>query len=212
MKEHTMKHDLVFIDDDLHVLKAIKRVFIAAPYNLHLFSDPNMAITAVSQMQPAAVASDYRMPGIDGLTLLETIKERAPHTARLMLTGHADLETTLAAINRGLVYRYLQKPWNQEALKGHIEDAVAYHELNRSNANVAVDIERLCGARELAIAMCQEMAQPVQLILGNADLLKLSDCAHPHRLEFVDNIESNAKEIRAVLENLNKFHRCCVWS
>ncbi len=208
-KEHDMKYNLVFVDDNRQVLNALKRTFINTPYRLHLFDDPKQAIDAIPALKPAVVVADYRMPGMDGVSLLETIKDQAPDAVRFMLTGYADLKTSLAAINRGQIYRYLEKPWDEKELKAHIQDAIAFYELNRANSSADVAIERLGGARELSIAVCHELAQPLQVILGYADLLLETQCDDRERLTFISEIRSKATRMGATLRKLRNLYQYC---
>jgi response regulator RpfG family c-di-GMP phosphodiesterase len=60
------------------------------------------------------IISDMRMPGMDGATFLAEARKRHPDTVRLLLTGYADMESTIAAINAGQIARYISKPWNDQ--------------------------------------------------------------------------------------------------
>ena len=87
-------------------------------------------------LRPAVIISDYRMAGLDGVFVLKKAKALLPATQRIMLTGHADMETVEEAINEGEVDRFLSKPWDLEQLLVVVESAV---EKNR----LVVENERL---------------------------------------------------------------------
>jgi response regulator RpfG family c-di-GMP phosphodiesterase len=69
------------------------------------------------------IVSDQRMPGMSGTELLRRVKQLYPRTVRIALSGYADLATVTDAVNHGAIYRYLSKPWDDEALKGEIREA-----------------------------------------------------------------------------------------
>jgi CheY-like chemotaxis protein len=77
----------------------------------------------------AVVVSDMRMPGMDGATFLAQVKERTPDTVRILLTGAADLETAMAAVNQGSIFRFLTKPCPTATLLSSLQHAVQYHQL-----------------------------------------------------------------------------------
>jgi response regulator RpfG family c-di-GMP phosphodiesterase len=73
------------------------------------------------------------MPGITGVEFLETIKSESPMSVRMLLTGFADISAVMDAINKGEVYRYLTKPWDEPYLKRTIDDGVELHRLRVKN-------------------------------------------------------------------------------
>lgn len=130
------KPSLYFIDDEPNILSSVKRLFHGSPVALSCFPDGKSALEALSNAPPAAVVSDYRMPGMDGIELLERCREASPTTVRLLLTGFVDMEAAIGAINRGSVYRFLRKPWEAEELRGTVLAAIA--ESISSKATIAL--------------------------------------------------------------------------
>lgn len=96
----------------------------------------NSGAEAVARLEAgpefAVVVSDMRMPQMNGATLLKTVRARWPDTVRMLLTGYADLETAVAAVNEGNIFRFLTKPCPNHILNGAIEAAVAQHHLVKS--------------------------------------------------------------------------------
>jgi|GEM_PF-2335002 len=105
------------IDDEAGILSAMRRILRGTPLALRCFGSPAEALEALGSEKPAVVVSDYRMPGMTGIELLEKFKARSPNTTRILLTGFVDLESSLDAINRGSVYRIVRKPWEDEELR-----------------------------------------------------------------------------------------------
>src|SRR5262249_1706192 len=91
----------------------------------------------------AVVLADQKMPGRTGVELLEWVRERSPKTIRLMMTGFADFEETVRAINRGQVYRIILKPWRTDELLLILKNAARTYLLERSHAQLMGDLQRL---------------------------------------------------------------------
>lgn len=125
-----MKPKVLFVDDEPNLLASIKRQ-LGARFDVTVASDPRVALQLAGDACPpfAVVVSDLRMPGIDGVDLLQQMREISPDSARVMLTGQADLADSIAAVNRGELFRFLTKPCLPAQLVRCIEDGVRHHEL-----------------------------------------------------------------------------------
>ena len=112
------------VDDEANILSALNRTLRAAGYGVVMARDGAQALIHLAEMPIDIVISDMRMPGMDGVALLEQVQRRWPDVARLLLTGHADMDSAVAAINRGGIVRYLQKPWDERELLAALAEAV----------------------------------------------------------------------------------------
>ena len=110
------KPSLLILDDEKEVLNALNRV-LRKHFQLYLFSDANEAI-GFYQDNPniPLVLTDMRMPIMDGATFLGKIIEINSHCKRFLLTGHADINSTVIAVNEGKISHYFSKPWDNEEL------------------------------------------------------------------------------------------------
>lgn len=104
------------VDDEPNILAALRRLFRATGWRILTAGRAEEALALLATEPVDAVLSDMRMPGMDGVQFLERVSQGWPRTARLLLTGQADLGSTIAAINRGRLHRYITKPWNDEEL------------------------------------------------------------------------------------------------
>ena len=104
------------VDDEPNILAALRRLFRETGWRILTAGSAEEALALLSLEPVNAVLSDMRMPGMDGVQLLEKVRLGWPHVARLLLTGQADLGSTIAAINRGWLHRYITKPWNDDEL------------------------------------------------------------------------------------------------
>ena len=111
--DHAVPQPVVlFVDDEPNILSSLKRLFRPMGYKV-LTADGGAAGLAIlrNEARVDLVVSDMRMPEMDGARFLELVRESWPETIRLLLTGYSDVTSILAAINRGEIYRYITKPW-----------------------------------------------------------------------------------------------------
>ncbi|MES2927050.1 MAG: HD domain-containing phosphohydrolase [Pseudomonadota bacterium] len=116
MTTATPNWTLLAVDDEPNILAALRRLFRETGWRILTAGSAEEALALLSLEPVNAVLSDMRMPGMDGVQLLEKVRLGWPYVARLLLTGQADLGSTIAAINRGWLHRYITKPWNDDEL------------------------------------------------------------------------------------------------
>jgi DNA-binding NtrC family response regulator len=105
-----MNKKILLVDDDENILASYRRQL---GLRLELFTANNAenGWDILQKLGPIAVViSDYKMPGVDGIAFLERVKEIAPDTVRIMLTGYADIDMAINAVNQGNIFRFLTKP------------------------------------------------------------------------------------------------------
>jgi len=120
------KASLLLVDDEENILRSLQRILRKEPYDIQSASSGEEALALLETQRFDLVISDARMPGMDGPSLLSEIKKRWPWTIRILLTGYADINSTIKAINDGQIYRYISKPWDDEELKLVIRHALAF--------------------------------------------------------------------------------------
>lgn len=117
---------LMLVDDEENILRSLQRILRKEPYELETATSGEAALSMMEEQKFDLVISDARMPGMDGPTLLAKIKKKWPYCIRILLTGYADVTSTIKAINEGQIYRYISKPWDDEELKLIIRQALAF--------------------------------------------------------------------------------------
>lgn len=111
-----MKEKILCVDDDANILAGYKRQ-LRKQFDLETAGGGEEGLEVLAKEGPfAVVVSDMRMPGMDGIQFLTEMRERSPDTVRLMLTGNADLQTAIDAVNEGSIFRFLTKPCSPEML------------------------------------------------------------------------------------------------
>ena len=122
---------VLFVDDEAHILAAIRRALRREGYRLLVASSASEAFSVLATHEVQLIVSDQQMPGMTGTEFLARAKGLYPKTVRMVLSGYSDIAAVTDAINKGAVYRFLQKPWNDELLKSEIAGALRHwRELN----------------------------------------------------------------------------------
>ncbi len=130
---HKTTYKILFVDDEENVLKAMCRIFRRENYTL-LTANSGVEALELLQKEPVhVVISDHQMPGMTGADLLRKIKALYPQTIRIMLTGHADVNAIMGAVNEGAVYKFITKPWNDEDLRLTVSLALEQYDLIQEN-------------------------------------------------------------------------------
>lgn len=122
---------LMMVDDEENVLRALRRVLERskdlAPLEFECFTDPRAAMARLSEAPFDVVMSDYRMPSVDGVTLLSHALVEQPDCVRLILSAQADMGALVRAINDAQIHRFLPKPWDERALIDVLAEAFRLH-------------------------------------------------------------------------------------
>jgi response regulator RpfG family c-di-GMP phosphodiesterase len=163
---------LLFVDDEASILSAMKRVFRGQGYDITTATSGKEALAILEQSPVELVISDMRMPEMDGAQFLEQVFTRWPDTKRILLTGYADATATIAAINRGKIWRYVSKPWNDDELIVTVQQALAHRQLMQENARLTtLTRQQNEELRVLNAGLEEKVAQrTAALQMANADL------------------------------------------
>jgi len=124
-----MSHTILFVDDEVNILKAVKRLLRHEPWEVLTAPRPHEALKLLDTAEVQVVISDQRMPDMSGVDLLAAVRERHPDIVRMMLTGYTEINVAVEAINRGEIFRLITKPWNDEELKATLRQALDHWDL-----------------------------------------------------------------------------------
>ena len=124
---------ILFVDDEDNVLNALRRILRKENYAVFFSRSVDEAKEMLSKKQIDVVVSDHLMPSMNGLSFLKLVKQLYPDVIRVLLTGHADLQMAIEAINEGEVFRFLTKPWNELDLKVSLRQIIDFVQLRREN-------------------------------------------------------------------------------
>jgi response regulator RpfG family c-di-GMP phosphodiesterase len=122
-------HRVLFVDDEPHVLDSIQRT-LRGHFDVSTAVGAELGMAMIRASDPfAVVVSDLRMPGTDGIRFLTSVRRASPDSVRILLTGHADVEGAIKAVNDGQVFRFLRKPCSPMTLNRALEAAAQQYEL-----------------------------------------------------------------------------------
>ena len=119
------------VDDEPNILSSLRRLFRPRGYRVLVADSGAAGLAILEQESVDLVISDMRMPEMDGAQFLEHVRARWPDTIRLLLTGYSDINSILAAINRGEIYRYITKPWDDNDIQLLVRHALERRTLER---------------------------------------------------------------------------------
>jgi DNA-binding NtrC family response regulator len=130
---------VVLVDDEEMVTAALKGFLeLETPYRVLAFSSPLEVLESIQKERVDVVVADFMMPEMDGVELLRRVRELRPHVTRILLTGYADIDNAIRAINEAGLYHYLQKPWDNEHLKLIIRNGMERSDLvNELDARIS---------------------------------------------------------------------------
>ena len=116
---------IAIVDDEEMVLTSLRSfLLLETDYEVETFSSPQNALSALRDKPVDLVISDYLMPGMNGIEFLLQVKRLHPFATRILLTGYADKENAIKAINEVGLYQYVEKPWNNDDLKITIQNGL----------------------------------------------------------------------------------------
>lgn len=119
---------LLIVDDEENILRALVRLLRRDGYVILTANSGARGLELLQQHPVGVILSDHRMPGMTGSEFLERAKALNPASVRMMLSGYTDLQSVTDAINRGAIYRFLTKPWDDDQLRENIRQAFEHYE------------------------------------------------------------------------------------
>ena len=152
-----MKYKILFVDDEPANLRMLERLF---RNHYEVLTAPSAAegLDLLALHDVALIVSDQRMPAMTGLDFLKKAAEMRPQTVRVILTGYTDLETLVEAINSGVVYKYVSKPWSNADLQQTVTRAIQHYDALRTQYQLGAENVRL---RETVRSSAVDIARTV---------------------------------------------------
>ena len=133
--------NILIVDDEQSIIEALKRSFLDDPYKVYSAGSAAEGLDILSANSIKVVISDEMMPGMSGVDFLAKVSGRFPDVVRIMLTGQASLEAAINAINKGEIYRFFTKPWDDFELLLAVKSAIEKFDLEEENRKL-LDIVR----------------------------------------------------------------------
>lgn len=124
---------ILLVDDEPNVLSSLRRIFRRENYQIETAMSGEEALQVLAKNDFQLMISDFKMPHMDGAELLKRVKNLHPEIIRIMLTGYADTDAVMGAINEGAVYKFILKPWNDDDLRVTVGLALEQYDLLKKN-------------------------------------------------------------------------------
>ena len=157
-----MTYKIMIVDDEPANLRVLERLFrpdhqvVTAPSGAE-------ALALLEKHDVALLISDQRMPAMTGIELMTKTVAIRPHLVRILLTGYTDVGALIEALNSGLVYRYLTKPWNNDELRLTVSRALEHYEMMKAKHQLGMENQRLR-------AMLQEISEIASVVINRGSV------------------------------------------
>lgn len=187
---------LLCVDDEPGILKSLQRLFVGHPYQLELAGSGRQALELMQRLRVEVIISDMRMPEMNGAEFLAQAAQLQPDCYRILMTGYADLASTVQAINLGKIHRYVQKPWNNQELLTLVDEGLQMYRLIRANKQLTAQVAKQNQQLKALNHQLEEMVQHRTLQLKKTlaqlkDLVQQLELDHKAALEVLYNILSS---------------------
>lgn len=165
---------LLLVDDEPNILASLQRLFRPHGYRVLSATSGAQGLVVLARERVDLVVSDMRMPEMDGAAFLERAAQHWPEVVRILLTGYADLNSAVAAVNKGNIYRYLSKPWDDNDLLLTVKLAIEKQRLERLVMRQNEELKELnAGLEDKVRRRTEEVSQVLgQLQMVHEDLKK----------------------------------------
>ena len=196
---------VLYIDDEVNNLHSFKALF-RKDYDILIADSAEEGTKLLAEEQVHVIICDQRMPGMTGVEFFESILVKYPHPIRILLTGYTDIQAVVEAINRGQIYRFIDKPWDQQVLSVAIQNAFEiYHTkflLREQNVQLKKAYDEL---DKFIYSASHDLRAPLASILGIIKVAKTDDDAKMP--EYIDMIDHTVNRMDAFVQNIIKYYR-----
>jgi response regulator RpfG family c-di-GMP phosphodiesterase len=186
---------ILCVDDEPSMLSALRRLFRAHGFAVLTAESGQQGLDLLEREPVHLVISDMRMPHMDGVAFLEQVRQRKPDILRLLLTGYADIASITGAINRGEIYRYISKPWDDSDIILTVKDALERSALVREKKRLE-DLVRVQNEELKTINASLE----IKVQARTAELRQANGSLHSANEKLKNNFLTSIKMFTAMVE------------
>lgn len=155
---------VLIVDDDFLALESLRVLFtLETEYNLICVNHPHRALEEFARQPLDVVISDYLMPQMNGLELLRELRRLQPESTRILLTGFADKENVIRAVNEVGLYQYLEKPWDNDALLLSVRNAIRERSLRVQVASKVRELDDLLREHKLLTQRHSDLEREIEM-------------------------------------------------
>jgi FixJ family two-component response regulator len=170
-----MERTLLLVDDEENIISSLVRLLRRDGYRILRANSGQAGLELLEHNEVGVIVSDQRMPEMSGVEFLSRVKELYPDTVRIVLSGYTELDSVTDAINRGAIYKFLTKPWDDDLLRANIDEAFKRFEMVHENEQLH---HELATANEALSRVNEELEQRVadktREVVRNLGILQVS--------------------------------------
>lgn len=200
------KIHVLYIDDEDNNLKSF-RATLRKDFKIFTAIDAEEGLRIAQEEEIHVVIADQRMPGMTGTEFFEKMVKINPDPIRILLTGYSDISSVIDAINKGEVYRFIDKPWNIEQIKNSIKNAADIYFMRMELKEKNIKLKKLHSEmNQFVYSLSHELRGPLMSISGISKLAKL-EIADPQTREYFDMIDSATVKLDDYIYKMLDFYR-----
>ncbi|OOG78047.1 hybrid sensor histidine kinase/response regulator [Algoriphagus sp. A40] len=200
------KIHVLYIDDEDNNLKSF-RATLRKDFRIFTAIDAEEGLRIAQEEEVHVVIADQRMPGMTGTEFFERMVKINPDPIRILLTGYSDIASVIDAINKGEVYRFIDKPWNIEQIKNSIKNAADIYFMRRELKEKNLKLQKLHSEmNQFVYSLSHELRGPLMSISGVSKLAKM-EINEPNVLEYFEMIDSATGKLDDFIYKMLDFYR-----
>lgn len=197
---------VLYIDDEDNNLKSF-RATLRKDFKIYTAIDAEEGLRIAQEEEVHVVIADQRMPGLTGTEFFERLVQINPDPIRILLTGYSDIASVIDAINKGEVYRFIDKPWNIEQIKNSIKNAADIFFMRRELKEKNLKLQKLHSEmNQFVYSLSHELRGPLMSISGVSKLAKM-EVNEPNVLEYFEMIDSATGKLDDFIYKMLDFYR-----
>ncbi|WP_192346375.1 hybrid sensor histidine kinase/response regulator [Algoriphagus sp. Y33] len=200
------KIHVLYIDDEDNNLKSF-RATLRRDFKIFTAIDADEGLRIAREEEVHVVIADQRMPGMTGTEFFEELVKFNPDPIRILLTGYSDIASVIDAINKGEVYRFIDKPWNIEQIRNSIKNAADIYFMRRELKDKNLKLKKLHSEmNQFVYSLSHELRGPLMSISGVSKLAKM-ELKDPEAAEYFDMIDSATVKLDDFIYKMLDFYR-----
>ncbi|MFT4678212.1 MAG: two-component system sensor histidine kinase/response regulator [Flavobacteriales bacterium] len=197
---------ILYLDDEEHNLTSFKAAF-RRDYKIFTTTTAQEAVQILSENDIQIVISDQKMPNISGVEFFELIIPDFPDPIRMLLTGYADIEAVIDAVNKGQIFRYIAKPWNEQDLKISIDNAFEVYDTRQQLYVKQEALEKAYTELEKFVySASHDLRAPLVSILGVIKLARAEELGEPG-IGYFQMIEKSVNKLDSFVQNIINYYQ-----